>query len=66
MITGFQISDVLADLLDDTGRFVAQNGGQGRGIQVLDEMQITVAKSGRRSTHQNLVVTNSELHSGVL
>jgi hypothetical protein len=50
----FHIADLGAHFLHDARRFVAQDHGQGMGIEALDEMQIRVAQPGEGGADQHL------------
>ena len=54
MIAGLDIGDVGADLLDDTGEFVAEHRRQRVRIEPFHEMQVGVTEPGDRGADQDL------------
>ena len=54
VIAGLHIGDVRADLLDDTGRLVAEHGGEWMRVKAFDEMQIGMTKAGDLGADQHL------------
>ncbi len=56
MVARLEVSDGLADLLDDSGRLVAEHGGHRMRVEAFDEVQVTMTYARRRRADQDLVV----------
>ncbi len=56
MVAGLHVGDLLADFLDDTGRFVSEDRGRGIRIKSVDEMQVAVAHAAMRRLDENFAI----------
>ena len=53
MVAGFHIADVGTNFLDDTGRFVPQDGWEGRCVEPVYIVKVTMAHPDRRGAYQH-------------
>ena len=56
VVAGLHIVDGLAHFLDDSGGFMAQYGGGGKGVVAVDKVQVAVANTARDGAHQDFAI----------
>ena len=56
MVAGLHVIDGLAHFLDDSGGFMAEDRGRGKGIVAVDEVQVAMANAAGDGAHQDFAI----------